>query len=105
MELSMKDLRELLCQTSNEDTVSGVEQHGYCIAVLDKGFVYLGDAETRGGYLYIKNAKNIRRWTGGHGLSWYAENGFSTDIVLDDSGDIKTPATEVKHLILCKVRS
>ena len=87
---------------ANITAATGKELHGNCIVVLDKGFVYLGDLSTDGNWLYINNAKNIRKWTGGHGLSWYAENGFSNDVVLDDSGDIKAPIGELKHLIRCR---
>ena len=104
MNLSMNDLRELLCETTPAP-ISGMKDHGYCIAVLDKGFVYVGDVKTDGEYIYISNAKNIRKWTGGHGLSWYAITGFSKDITLDDSGDVKAPFIEIKHMIECKSRA
>ena len=87
---------------ANITAASGKESHGKCIVVLDKGFVYLGDLSTDSNWLYIDNATNIRKWTGGHGLSWYAENGFSEDIILDNSGDVKAPIGELKHLIGCK---
>ena len=85
----------------NITAVFGKEEHGNCIVVLDNGFVYLGDLSTDNDWLYISKARNIRRWKGGHGLSWYAENGFSKDIVLDASGDVKAPICELKHLIRC----
>ena len=106
MELSLDDMRELLCADKQFPSLkTGTEDHGYCIAVLDNGFVYLGDVKTDGGYIYITNAKNVRRWTGNHGLSWYATNGFSKDITLDASGDVKAPRSEIKHLIACTTRA
>ena len=105
MELNLNDLREFLCEKSTQNNDEDVVNHGYCICVLDKGFIYLGTAYTKAGYLHIENAKNIRKWTGGHGLSWYAIHGFDNDIVLDDSGDIKVPQSELEHLIVCKVRA
>ena len=104
MELSLNDMRELLCGTTPA-TMTNMEEHGYCIAVLDKGFVYVGDIKTDREYIYITNAKNIRKWTGGHGLSWYANNGFSKDITMDESGDVKAPFAEIKHMIECKSRA
>ena len=94
--------KETAANITAASAASGKEFHGNCIVVLDKGFVYLGDLYTDGNWLYINNAKNIRKWTGGHGLSWYAENGFSEDIVLDGSGDIKAPIGGLKHLIRCR---
>ena len=104
MELSINDVRQLLCN-SDQMPVTGTEDHGYCIAVLDKGFVYVGDVKTDTDYIYIAEAKNVRKWTGSHGLSWYATNGFSNDITLDESGDVKAPVGEVKHLIICTKRA
>lgn len=105
MELSINDIKELVCGTDiNKETGQPID-HGYCIAVLDKGFVYVGDVETTSEWATIRNTKNVRRWIGGHGLSWYAKNGFNTDITLDDSGDVKVIATDIKHLILCEKRA
>ena len=105
MELSLNDLRDLLCEQNALYTKdAGSEGHGYCIVVLDKGFVYVGDVKTDADWIYIINAHNVRNWTGNHGLSWYADNGFEKDINLDHSGDVKAPFSEIKHLIVCTER-
>ena len=36
--------------------------HGLKIVVLDRGFIYIGLAETDGEWVIIRNAHNIRRW-------------------------------------------
>ena len=108
MELSLNDMRELLCgKGANTLTATNLvkEDHGYCIVVLDKGFVYVGEVTTDADYIYVTDAKNVRKWTGNHGLSWYATNGFSKDITLDESGDVKAPRNEIKHLIICTTRA
>lgn len=110
MDITFNEFRELVLDgwASGTPTKMGkdeLEDHGYCIAVLDKGFVYVGDVKTDSKYIYITSAHNVRKWTGGHGLSWYAITGFDEDIVLDPSGDIKAPAIENKHLIKCTVRA
>lgn len=105
MEISLHDLQALLCPAVPMAANTPLKDHGYCIAVLDKGFVYVGDVKTDADYIYISNANNIRKWTGNHGLSWYATNGFDTDITLDHSGDIKAPFSEIKHLIICTKRA
>lgn len=105
MELSITDIKELLCGTDiNKETGQPID-HGYCIAVLDKGFVYVGDVQTTSDWAIILNAKNVRKWTGGHGLSWYAKNGFDKDIIIDDSGDVKVMSADIKHLIICEKRA
>ena len=106
MELSINDVRESLCSEKSSSSTEGKnDNHGYCIAVLDNGFVYVGDVRTDANYIYIKNTKNIRKWTGNNGLSWYAINGFRKDITLDISGDVMAPYNELKHLITCSHRA
>lgn len=100
MDIQPKELRELLGNIQVTEPLR--MNHGKCIAVLEKGFVYVGNVSTENGWVVISNAENIRKWAGGHGLSWYAKNGFAKDIILDVSGEIRCPVTELKHLILCE---
>jgi len=105
MDIQIEDLQELLCHNKAETETPKSDSkiyRGKCIAVLDKGFVYVGNVSTENGWVVISNAENIRKWAGGHGLSWYAKNGFAKDIILDVSGEIRCPVTELKHLILCE---
>lgn len=84
--------------------VKGIEKreinHGCCIVVLDKGFMYIGELTTDGEFLVIKNPKNIRQYTSGKGLLWHAKNG-SKNMILDayQYGILKAPYAELKHFI------
>jgi hypothetical protein len=73
--------------------------HGCCIVILDKGFMYIGELITDEKFLTILNPKNIRKYTSGKGLLWHAQNG-SKDMVLDKyEGILKAPYNELKHFI------
>lgn len=71
------------------------------IAVMDRGFVYVGKCSVSDGTLRIENAKNIRRWgtTGGLGE---LRNGPLPSTILDVVGEIVAPERAVIHLIPCQ---
>ena len=73
--------------------------HGLQIAVLDRGFVYIGDVATDDEWCYIANAWNIRRWGTTRGLGELV-NGPLADTVLDRVGDVRMPMTTLQHLIV-----
>lgn len=88
--------KEVLHPTENSDEID----HGFCIVILDKGFIYIGDLTTDEKFLTIKDPKNIRYYSSGKGLLWHAANG-SKDVKLDPypNGIIKAPFFELKHFI------
>lgn len=80
----------------------GTVNHGFCIAVLDRGFVYVGNVTTDGRFVCICNAQNIRRWGTTNGLGQLALEGPQENTRLDKCGDICAPVAELKHLMACK---
>ena len=62
---------------------------GYAIVVLDRGFVYVGDATIDDKQVIITNARNIRRW--GTTLGALALSGPIDKTVLDDAGTVRAP--------------
>lgn len=75
--------------------------HGLQIAVLDRGFIYIGDVVTDGEWCYIANAWNIRRWGTTRGLGELV-NGPLANTALDRVGDVRMPMTTLQHLIAVK---
>ena len=71
------------------------------IAVLDKGFVYVGKCLQTGETLKITEAKNIRRWGTTQGLGQLV-NGPTARTVVDEVGEVIAPMRSVNHLIPCK---
>jgi hypothetical protein len=71
------------------------------IAVLDRGFVYVGLCRVEDGVLVITRARNVRRWGTSAGLGELAAKGARQDTKLDTSGTVRAPLTSVIHLIDC----
>jgi hypothetical protein len=71
------------------------------IAVLDRGFVYVGQCLLTETGLTITNARNIRRWGTSAGLGELATKGPQSATKLDATGTVHAPITAVSHLIDC----
>ena len=79
-----------------------VKDLGRNIIVLDRGFVYVGNAVLDGDLLTISGAKCIRRWGTTKGLGQLAKSGRTSNTVLDESGDVLVPLKAVIHFIKCE---
>ncbi len=76
---------------------SGVDMP-YQIAVLDRGFVYIGYIKWNDNVLTITDAKCIRRWGTTRGLGELV-NGPRPETILDTVGTIHVPKHALIHLI------
>ena len=70
----------------------------YKIAVLDRGFVYIGYVKWHDDVLTITDAKCIRRWGTTTGLGELV-NGPRPETILDMVGTIYVPERSLIHLI------
>ena len=68
------------------------------IAVLDRGFVYVGRVEHTDSGITLRNAKCIRRWGTTKGLGELV-NGPLKDTLLDTVGTVHVPGRAVISLI------
>lgn len=68
------------------------------IAVLDRGFVYVGRVSTEGDFLILKNAKNIRVWGTTRGLGELV-GGPLSGTKLDTVGTVRVPSRALISLI------
>jgi len=75
-----------------------VIDHGLQIAVLDKGFVYIGYVTTDGEWCHISDAWNIRRWGTTRGLGELVD-GPTANTELDRVGNVRVPMHALLHLI------
>jgi hypothetical protein len=71
------------------------------IAVLDRGFVYVGLCVLADGMLTITDAQNIRRWGTTRGLGELALTGPTDKTKIDPAGTVRAPAAAVMHLLDC----
>lgn len=100
-------LIQILKMMESTRTTSDSEpvDHGLCIAVLDRGFVYVGNVTTDDKFVTITNARNVRKWGTTNGLGQLAIEGPQPDTKLDNANVVKALVGELKHMILCKVES
>ena len=77
---------------------------GFAIVVLDKGFVYVGNAECDGEWCVIRDARNVRKWGTSDGLGQLALNGPQPETVLDKVGTVRAPMRAVISLIETEVK-
>lgn len=68
------------------------------IAVLDRGFVYIGNIEKEDDFLIIKNAHNIRIWGTTKGLGELV-NGPTSKTSIDKVGTVRVPFKALISLI------
>jgi hypothetical protein len=71
------------------------------IAVLERGFIYVGDVEVTDGSIVITDASCIRYWGTTHGLGQLALNGPTKNTKLDFAGTVRVPMHALIHLIDC----
>lgn len=71
------------------------------IAVLDRGFVYIGRCSLAEGVLTIEEANCLRRWGTVAGLGQLAKRGRQPATVLDYTGLVRAPEHALIHLIEC----
>jgi hypothetical protein len=71
---------------------------GIAIVVLDRGFVYIGNATIEDDWCVIERAKNIRVWGTTKGLGELV-NGPTKDTKLDAVGTVRAPMRAVISII------
>ena len=71
------------------------------IVVLERGFVYVGNASVDSGFVTLTGARNIRRWGTTLGLGELV-NGPLKDTKVDQCGDLLIPMSSVIHFMQCQ---
>lgn len=103
----MEQLEKLiqLLKLMESPTDSEPTNHGLCIAVLDKGFVYVGEVTTDKEFVTITSARCVRKWGTTEGLGQLAIFGPQDETLLDDANIVKALVGELKHMLICKEAS
>ena len=98
-DLTIGQARELAALLGNNAAPRAARvEHGLQIAVLDRGFVYIGNVVTDGEWCYISDAWNIRRWGTTRGLGELV-NGPTAETQLDRVGNVCLPLATLQHLV------
>ena len=71
------------------------------IAILDRGWVFVGDVSRVGDTLTIANASCVRYWGTTKGIGQLALEGPLKDTKLDAAGTVEVPIRSVVALIAC----
>jgi len=69
------------------------------IAVLDRGYVYIGQATLADGFLTLTDACCIRYWGTKRGLGQLALTGPTATTKLDPTTTVRAPLSSLVHLI------
>lgn len=107
MQVSMSDLKELLCgQASGASCVADFGSP-YKIVVLDKGFVVHGRVTRSGSYIVIDECKCIRFWgtpsqDSQSGLGYLADRGPTKTTKLDPQPQTRVHELQVVQMIDAK---
>jgi hypothetical protein len=72
------------------------------IVIVDRGWVYVGQAEESVDKITIRNARVIRIWGTTAGLGQLAEGGPTPTTKLDPIGTVVAPMRAVISIIACK---
>lgn len=105
--LTIGDARAIAALMSGGDKrpSAATIDHGLAIAVLDRGFVYVGNVTTDADWCLIADAKNVRRWGTKAGLGELAAKGPQPNTVLDSSGAVRAPMRALIAVIRCEAAS
>jgi hypothetical protein len=78
---------------------------GLQIAVLDRGFVYVGNVSLKGHVVIIDHASCVRAWGTKRGLGELAANGPTSSTVLDPTPTVRCDRRAVIHFIACEEKA
>ena len=70
---------------------TNTEEHGKSIIVLERGFVFVGDASSDDKWIRIAGARSIIRWGTKSHLAELANGGPQPNTKLGDPSDVKAP--------------
>lgn len=95
-------IKELLgnCEESDTDYGEGVK-----IAILQRGWVFVGNFSKNGSACKLTDAYNIRTWGTTKGLGEIAEGGPTSNTKLDKVNDVSFHELSVVALIDCDKKS
>jgi hypothetical protein len=72
---------------------------GFGIAIVDHGFVYVGELEIDGKWCVVRNGHNIRRWGTTEGIGQLALDGPQPETILDKVTTIHVPIHALVHIL------
>lgn len=101
-DMTIGQAREIAAILSGKTSGPELDVSGFRIAVLDRGFVFVGhcDSKTKPGILIITKCRNIRYWGTKNGLG-ELRDGPLKETKLDEVGTVEVPAKSLIFTIPC----
>lgn len=93
--LTIGEAKQLATMFGGGNVAPKPRDWGHAIVVLDRGFVYVGDASSDGEFLSITGARNIRLWGTTAGLAQLVTSGPTGNTKIDASHDVIAPMRAV----------
>ena len=93
-DLSIGQAKALIGYFGNEHR-SRPRDFGFAVVILDRGFVYVGNAASDGEFLTISKARNIRYWGTTEGLAELINAGPTVKTKLDAEQVVVAPMRAV----------
>lgn len=101
MNLSMQDLRELLCPASMPSPTSSE----LAIVIADRGHIWVGTVSRDGDETIVRNGAAVRLWGTTKGLGQLATEGPQKDTKLDPVPLVRIAQRAVIAIVPCKESS
>lgn len=107
MEVSLKDLKQLLCcEKSDNANTSQLGGSSWKIVVADRGFVLHGRVSKEGEYVIIEECSCIRYWgtpsqNADSGLGYLAKNGATKETKIDSQPTTRIHELQIVQMIDC----
>lgn len=83
----LKEIKKLACATKPKS--KRIVNHGWCIAVLQRGWVYIGNVDQVGDDYTINDGACIRTWGTSNGLGEIAKGGPTSNTTLEPVPEVK----------------
>jgi len=82
-DLTLGQIKQIQNLMGKKEESQGREDHGICIVILQRGWVYVGHKYQLGDRCWLEDASNIRQWGTTKGLGELAEGGPTSSTKLD----------------------
>jgi len=91
-----------LLNLEKSDSESETQDHGICIVILQRGWVYVGHKYQKGNKCWLENPQNIRNWGTSKGLGELSTDGPTSNTKLDPCKTVRYHELTEVHSIDCE---
>lgn len=100
--LTIKEAREIAAMFGASAPKPAPVDRGWCIVILDRGHVVVGNVVIDGDWVTTSDASVIRYWGTTRGLGEIAKGGPTDKTKLDPIGIVRSPVRAVVGIVECE---